>query len=57
MFFLLLFQTSSLLKYMNGLGFIDGVSLSSDQSVDGLPLSVHLKKLSDITVLADSVLL
>ena len=46
------FQTSSLLTYMNELGFVDGVSGSLDQSVDGLPLPVHLRKLSDITTLA-----
>ena len=40
---------------MNELGFVDGVNGSLDQSVDGLPLPVHLKKLSDITALATGV--
>ena len=47
-------QTSSLLKRMNELGFRDGVTKSLDQSVDGQPLPVHLKKLSDITKLAEN---
>ena len=37
---------------MNQLGFRDGVSKSLDQSVDGLPLQVHLKKLADIKAIA-----
>ena len=40
---------------MNQLGFRDGVSKILDQSVDGLPIQVHLKKLSDITALASGV--
>ena len=48
----MILQTSSLLKYMNQFGIRDGISKGLDQSVDGLPLPVHLKKLSDITELA-----
>ena len=47
-------QTSSLLKHMNEIGFRDGVSHGLDQSVDGLPLQLHLNKLSAITKLATS---
>jgi hypothetical protein len=40
---------------MNEVGFRDGVSHGLDQSVDGLPLQVHLSKLAAITELATSV--
>ena len=39
---------------MNQIGFRDGVTGGLDQSVDGLPLQAHLKKLADITQLATS---
>ena len=40
---------------MNDVGFRDGVNHGLDQSVDGLPLQVHLNKLADITKLATSL--
>ena len=44
-------QTTSLLKQMNSMGVRDGISGSLDQSVDGLPLQVHLDKLEELRAL------
>ena len=41
-------QTAGLLRHMNGLGIRDGISHGLDQSVDGMPLQVHLDKLDQI---------
>lgn len=41
-------QISSLLKHMNDLGICDGMSGNRDQSVDGLPLQVHLNKVEEL---------
>ena len=41
-------QFSSVLQYMNSLGVKDGVTGSLDQSVGGVPLSVHLNKIQEI---------
>lgn len=46
--FVLIFQIGSLLKHMNDLGISDGVTGSRDQSVDGLPLQVHLDKVREL---------
>jgi len=39
---------------MNSRGVRDGISGSLDQSVDGLPLQVHLSKLVELRTLASS---
>lgn len=44
-------QTTSLLKQMNSMGVRDGVSGGLDQTVDGLPLQVHLDKLEELRAL------
>ena len=44
----ILLQFSSLLRFMNSVGVRDGVSGTLDQSVDGLPLSVHISKIQEI---------
>ena len=41
-------QISSLLEHMNNLGILDGVTKKKGQSVDGLPLQVHLDKVQEL---------
>ena len=41
-------QISSLLEHMNNLGVVDGVTKEKGQSVDGLPLKVHLDKVQEL---------
>ena len=43
-----LFQTDSLLGFLNEQGVRDGLSGRMDKSVDGLPLSYHLQMVEKI---------
>ena len=45
-------KTIGLLKLLNQLGVCDGISKSLNQSVDGLPLQVHLDKLEKLREIA-----
>ena len=44
-------QTQLLLQHLNSLGVRDGINGSLDQSVDGLPLETHLKKMDELRTL------